>query len=330
MMALLGAASSILAAQFRYVFTEGEPLDYQLRVTGQIDSVVTRVLGDKPQSKEHKEKLELTVDCRLVPVVVEADGIAKLRLVVDRIVQNLDQDGDSAVTVLTRAGIQRTQGGQVTERAYFDVEPEPVFGASAPAANVKTVSASELFDQPILLRVAPDGTWREFDDQSLLRKVLPALDLRRCLELIMVRLPTDERQTWSQSVPIDSPGNQKLPEALQNTISYKRDGEKIRLDGAASFDNLQVPIARFEEKWLRWTTYLESVFDSLRGEVEFEDGVIKRAELQSSYRCRTRTARKEDAGRRHALETLASNLRIEFTKTSSLMLVGAANKSERR
>ena len=39
-----------------------------------------------------------------------------------------------------------------------------------------------------MILAGADGTWHEFDDRSLLNKVLPALDLKTVLELILAPL----------------------------------------------------------------------------------------------------------------------------------------------
>src|SRR5437867_3341029 len=122
MVVALAAMVSTLAhaAALRYVFSEGEPLDYCLTITGQIDSHLTREMGHGPQREQHRQQLELTVYCRFVPIVVTNDE-AKVRLVIDRIHQQLTDDGDVIVATLSRAGLKRVHDGQVTEQTYFDV-----------------------------------------------------------------------------------------------------------------------------------------------------------------------------------------------------------------
>jgi hypothetical protein len=313
---LAAVAIQAQAAPLRYVFSEGDPLDYELKIATQIRTDTTREMGHGAERERHDDQMELIAACRLMPILIESNGVTKLRLVLDRIEQTSVVDGETLRRTFTREGLKQERNGKVWESTFFDVGPAPVFGGGAEPPQVQTVTGAELFDDPIVLHVARTGELREFDDRSLLRKVLPTLDLRRVLELILVPLTEDDSRTWARDVPVDSPAGNSLPDTVRQPVRYQRDGAMVRLEGTVRRENLRIPIEQVEDKWLLWTTYLHSVADSLQGEVEFAGGAIQRAQLQSRYECRLRTERKEDQGRRHKDDTLVSDLRIVFTRRS--------------
>lgn len=306
-----------------YTFSQDEPLDYRLTIQNQIGSELTRAAGSKSAHDRHSQSVDVTVDCRLVPIAKQLDGTIKLRFVVDRLEQRLTEQGELTVTTLTRKGLRRECNGKVTEAEFFDLGD----------ASGKSGSIQDLLDEPILMVLERDGTLREFDDRSLLGRVFPAIDFRKCLELILVRVPADAGARWSERRAMDSPRDEKLPDSFVLPVNYTREGATVRFDGTASFTGQQIPIGTFEEKWLRWTTYLESIADSERGVAEFADGAPKRVEFSSQYRCRLRNARKEDGGRRQTTEEFSSDLRVTLIRKSPALqawATGDQDATERR
>ena len=303
----------------RYGFEEGEPLFYKMHVAVSNESAADLQFYDSKEKSRHNGQADFDIDFQLMPISCRNDGAWKVRLVLDNVKQTTRSDGDIRQQSLDRRALRRHEFNPLEflrikladfgSRRPIDDEAANLPPSQPPALQPR--APEDLFDQPILMWIAPEGTVKGFEDRGELQRVVEGLNFKECLELTLPPLVVPalyEGAGWSREVPVDLPapllgGSETRPMALK--LSYRvaglenRQGHacaRIVLEGQFALDGLRLPIHKEERHYLIWTTFLTAINDQVEGEFLFdlEQRVVRSAQIRSIYRYSTLQGRKAD------------------------------------
>jgi len=288
-----GVFSAVAEDTARYRFEEGEPLTYKTEVGVTNESLVATRFYDQSDKSRHNESLALTMNYQLMPIVQQGDGLWKMRLLLNQVEQIVNRDGYVQKKTLDRAALQATSSkpGLIPAREVHGPE--------------------DLFDEPLLVWIKSNGILQKFEDRTELQQVIPGINLKECIELVLPPLLVSDLQEgtqWTRDVPVDLPatpieGHQPEPMTLKLDYAVRKiesiDGRRcarIALKGRFVRDGLSIPIRQEEMKYLIWTTSITRVADQVEGEFIFDlsKRTMRTSEITSVYNYATLAGRKQD------------------------------------
>ncbi|MBI3417692.1 MAG: hypothetical protein HY043_20560 [Verrucomicrobia bacterium] len=302
-----------------YRFQEGEPLSYKLELTVTNQSVIESQLITGSDRSQRESALTFGINYQLMPIAQSEDGSWKLRVALDQIEQTVNHDGEIKRKKFDRADLRRHQisASEILKLNLLDsvlrrqTSEEVTSTAPGQAVPAPVHDAEDLFEQPILAWLAQDGTLKDFEDRSELQQVMPGINLRECIKLVIPPLPVPEIKagvTWMREIPVDLPAEPlsgEKPEAMNLQLIYtvqkmeKIAGEscaRIAVQGHFVSKSLSIPIRREEIKYLIWTVSISKIEDHIEGEFVYslDQKLVRSSDLTSIYSYSTSAGRKTD------------------------------------
>lgn len=318
-----GALSASTEDAAWYRFQEGEPLAYKMKVDVTNYTLADSHFFDQSEKSRHNESLALTVDYELMPIAQKENGLWKVRLLLNRVEQTVNRDGDIKQKTLDREALRdhEISGSAIMKMGMRNYSPRPddaALNTTGPTPDQmlgrEIHTAEDLFDEPLLVWIKPNGFLQKFEDRTELQQVMPGIDLKECIELALPPLLTSELKEgtqWSREVPVDLPappldGHQPEPMTLKLCYTVRKTEKingtrcaRIALSGRFARDGLSIPVRKEEMKYLIWTTSITRLADQVEGEFiyDLEQKVMRTSEINSTYNYTTLAGRKEDKHR---------------------------------
>lgn len=328
---VLLSASPIYANQFAgYQFQEGEPLAYKMDVDVTTETSVDKQWVDRSDKTSYKKEINMGVDCRLMPISQSKDGTWKIRLVLDKTEQQNRTGGNIKKISFDRKALTRLFNGSKIANIDFSTSMDEFFNQHDKKTESNDVqkpqppsksSPEELFDVPILIYITSYGGLNKFEDRAELQQVLPNLNLKDCMNLMLPSLPESGLQmnaTWEVNTPVELPENPLggyYAEPMSFTLHHavksveninKQIYAKIGVSGFFKKEGLSIPIHQEEYKHLIWTTFISRLEEKIDGEYLFDlqRNIIHEVNIHSTFVVATYAWRKED---QHRSRTLTEN-----------------------
>src|SRR5437867_2625932 len=314
-----GVFSAVAEDTDWYRFEEGEPLTYKMEVGVTNETLIATHFYDQSDKSRHNESLALTMDYQLMPIVQQGDGLWKMRLLLNQLEQIVNRDGDVQKKTLDRAALRDREisGSALMKKTIQDHSsrlgaPEEATSSKPGLIPAREVhSPEDLFDEPLLVWIKSNGILQKFEDRTELQQVIPGINLKECIELVLPPLLVSDLQEgtqWTRDVPVDLPatpieGDQPEPMRLKLDYAVRKiesiDGRRcarIALKGRFVRDGLSIPIRQEEMKYLIWTTSITRVADQVEGEFIFDlsKRTMRTSEITSVYNYATLAGRKQD------------------------------------
>jgi hypothetical protein len=329
---MICSASATAGESEPYSFEEGEPLTYTMEIVASNGVATVAKFYNGTDKSANEGGMKLNIDYQLMPIARNERGEWKIRVVLNQIRRTTDRDGESKQENYDRSAL-RTYELNTSDIARMRFESslprqsEPNDGVSTNGPPPALLHAPEdLFDEPILAWIAPNGSLVKFEDRTELKQVMPGINLKECLDLTLPPLPAvalEPGATWTRELPVDVP-EEPLPgyqyPAMIMKLSYtvkppaKADGTQVRiaLQGRFVRDGLSVPIDKHEMNYLVWTTSVTKIDDQIVGEFLYdpERHAMTLAQIVSTYRYNTLAGRKVDNYRGRITSEKVSHTRL--------------------
>jgi hypothetical protein len=317
--AFVGIAAPSVA---QYHYEAGKALPYKMQLTVSNRTLTEARFYGTDEDSQQAGHVQLSLEYQLMPLLQTENGEWKIRIVFDRAEQLLNRDGEIKKTSLNREALKgpRIDPHEIMKLSFKDSwsRSVPLEGdtnaAPARALAMQLPVKEELIDNPVLAWITSDGKVSKFEDRSEIQLVMPGVNFKECLELVLPPLPAapvQEATAWTREVPVDLPGTPlkgakvppmtcKLSYAIKKTEDF--DGKKcvrIALHGRFVQEGLSIPIRQEEMNYLIWTTFVSRIEDEVAGEYLFdlEQGILRSSEVRSTYRYQTFSGRKAESYR---------------------------------
>jgi hypothetical protein len=307
---------SHFAAGVSYRFEAGEPLAYKLQLTATNETVVDSRYFATTGQTEKKGSASFSLNYQFMPILQDEKGVWKIRLVLDQAGHVIREGGETKEKTYHRDAFPTYQvsASEIMKinLAQYSIGKQVFNDDTNATSQLKPHGAEDLFDQPILAWLSPNGILENFEDRTEMHQLMPGVDLKECLKVILPSLPPDDLKagsTWSRDVPLGFPETPLHPvEPMKLTLRFAvetvekiegRDCARMTVHGKFARAGLSVPIRHEIIKYLRWTFSIGRIEDSVDGEFVFdlERGTLRSSAIETAYSYSTFAVRKEDRGR---------------------------------